>query len=241
MIDIHSHLLPGIDDGSKSFNDSIAILQGLSEQGITDVIITPHYVNGSTYMNPVDANRELLHTLRYEVISAGIPIRTYLGNEIYIDRDIVKLIKKDKITPLANSHYLLVELPMSGDFPDYEDILASLQYAGYRVILAHPERYHTIHADYSIVERLHEQGVLFQCNLGSFIGQYGRHAQKTVKRIAKDKFIFAVGTDIHHQRDYSEIAHAKKKLAHFYKKDELHRILVDNPASIILDGKTIKK
>ncbi|MBR0134328.1 exopolysaccharide biosynthesis protein [Candidatus Saccharibacteria bacterium] len=233
MIDIHSHILPGIDDGSKGFSDSLAMLKGMSEQGITDVIATPHFVNGSSYMSTAAENRILLKQLQIQAKKAGINIRLYIGNEIYIDRDIADFLRSHTISSLASSKYLLVELPMSGEYQDYDDILYSLHYQGYNVILAHPERYHTVWKDFDILDELADGGILFQCNLGSFIGQYGRHAQKTARKLAKNGMIFALGTDIHHRRDYSEISAAIRKLRRYYDEDELNRILVSNPLKII--------
>jgi protein-tyrosine phosphatase len=233
MIDIHSHILPGIDDGSNSFNVSLAILAGLREQDITDVIATPHFVNGSSYMSTVAENRLILRDLQAQIRKAGLDIHVYLGNEIYIDRDIQNFLRTHTISSLASSNYLLVELPMSGEYEDYEDILLSLNYSGHQVILAHPERYHTIWKDFGRFEDLAEQGILFQCNLGSFIGQYGRHAQKAARKLAKKNLIFAFGTDIHHQRDYSEISSAISKLRRYYSEEELQKLLVSNPLKII--------
>ncbi len=231
MIDIHSHILPGIDDGSKSFDESLDILQGLAEQGITDVIATPHFIAETNQTSSRSRNQRLLLELANR--AKDININLYLGNEIYIDREISKYLKNRRISPLADSKYLLIELPMSGEFAQYEDIFKSLQDAGWTIILAHPERYHTIQKDYRIIINLRRQKILFQCNLGSLIGQYGKHAQKTIKKLAKDHLIFCFGTDIHHHRDYSEIAAAQKKLAKYYNKSELNALLVENPQKIV--------
>ena len=127
MIDIHSHVLPGIDDGSKNITMSLEILKGLEEQGVTDLICTPHYIAETSQVSPRAKNEELLKKLQERAKKKGIKTNLYLGNEIYIDRDIAKLIRAKKISPLAKSKYLLVELPMSGEFEQYEDILLSLQ------------------------------------------------------------------------------------------------------------------
>ena len=139
MIDIHSHVLPGIDDGSKNITMSLEILKGLEEQGVTDLICTPHYIAETSQVSPRAKNEELLKKLQERAKKKGIKTNLYLGNEIYIDRDIAKLIRAKKISPLAKSKYLLVELPMSGEFEQYEDILLSLQQKKWQVILAHPD------------------------------------------------------------------------------------------------------
>jgi protein-tyrosine phosphatase len=233
MIDIHSHILPGIDDGSKNIEMSLKILKGLAEQGITDVICTPHYIAETSQVSPRAKNEELLKNLQQQAKKRDIRIKLYLGNEIYIDRDIAKLIRYKKASPLAKSKYLLVELPMSGKFEQYEDILLNLQQSGWTVILAHPERYLSFQKHYGKIVKLHKQGVLLQCNLGSFIGQYGRRAKKTAKKIAKDKLLFCVGTDIHHTRNFNEIAKAQKKLGKYYEYYELDAVLVQNPHKIV--------
>ena len=233
MIDIHSHVLPGIDDGSKNITMSLDILKGLEEQGVTDLICTPHYIAETSQISPRNKNLELLEKLQKSAEKKGLKIKLYLGNEIYIDKNIPKLLRLKKISPLGKSKYLLVELPMSGEFEQYEDILLNLIQKKWKVILAHPERYHSFQKNYSKLTELHNQGILLQCNLGSFIGQYGKHAKKTAQKIAKDKLIYCVGTDIHHTRDYTEIAKAQKKLRKYYEFYELDAILVQNPLKIV--------
>lgn len=233
MIDIHSHLLPGVDDGSQSLEDSVEIIRGLAEQGITDIIVTPHYIAETDSVSPRARNLELLDELRHTVATANLSVNLHLGNELYIDAELQHLLKSGTISPLADSSYILVELPMSGEYDDFEEILAELQELGWRVILAHPERYYAMQQDYNKLLDLHARGVLFQCNLGSIIGQYGKTACKTLKKLAKDNLIFAFGTDIHHQRDYREIAKAQKKLGKFYSAETLRLILEQNPRQII--------
>ena len=231
MIDIHSHLLPKVDDGVHSFEDSLAILQGLSEQGVTDVIITPHYVAETEWVSPRAQNEKLLAELKSA--AADIPVNLYLGNEIYIDPNVAEMLEAGTISSLAGSKYLLLELPMSGEFTGADDIFLSLIRAGYKVVLAHPERYQSSHKSLDHLMELHEMGVLFQCNLGSIIGQYGKHAQKTLKKLAKADLIFCFGTDIHHTRNYAEIAQAQQKLRKYYSADQLQAVLETNAREIL--------
>ncbi len=234
MIDTHSHVLPGIDDGSKSFKESLDILRGLFEQGITELFCTPHYIAETKHTSPRKENEKLLNELQKKADEQGIDIKLHLGNEIYIDRNIAKFLRAKKISPLSGQgKHLLIELPMSGEFAQYEDIFKDLQQKGWTVILAHPERYHTTQKDYGIIKNLHNYGILFQCNLGRLIGQYGKHAQKTVRKIAKDNLIFCLGTDIHRRRDYNEIAKAIKKLNKDYTTKDLNKILFENAQTIL--------
>ncbi|MBR0480015.1 hypothetical protein IJJ49_01995 [Candidatus Saccharibacteria bacterium] len=233
MIDIHTHILPGVDDGAENFYESIEIVKYLARQGVTDIIATPHYVNETEYTSERAENLRLFDALKRELAAAGVKTRIFLGSEIYIDPEILELIKTEKISPLAESKYLLVELPLSGNFPNYEDYFNDLILRGYKVILAHPERYETVQKNYEIIKDLREKGVLFQSNFGSILGKYGREAKKTVKKLAKDKLIFTFGSDTHRasRRDY--ITLARKKLLKYYSERELNYILTTNPGKIL--------
>ena len=233
MIDIHAHILPGIDDGPGYLVDCVAIVRELAEQGVTDIIATPHYVADTIYNSTRFQNSKLLKELQKALNAEGIGVNVYLGNEIYIDKDILEFLKKRKISALNDSKYLLIELPMDGEFPNYEDYFLELLNKGYKVVLAHPERYAIVNEDFDVVRNLYEMGVLLQCNLGSITGKYGRSVKKTIKKIAKEKMIFAFGSDIHHLEGPDFVRSAQKKLSKIYSEKELKRLLVDNPSKIL--------
>ena len=235
MIDLHSHILPGIDDGAVDFETSVALVSELAAGGVTEVIATPHYIEETIYTSPRTANMKLLTTLRRHLKKAGIPVKVHLGNEIYITPDILKLLKAREISPLgkATSKYLLVELPMNGKFPNYADIFLSLIRSGYKVVLAHPERYSSFASDFDLISELYDMGVLMQCNLGSFAGIYGKTVLKLVCRMAKEKMIFALGSDIHHVRGEKWMPAGLKKLSKFYSADELGELLEKNPKKVL--------
>ena len=234
MIDLHNHSLPGVDDGATNFEESLELIRNLSEHGITDIFLTPHYIHETDQSPTCAHNIAIYNNLRKVVSSAKIPVKLYLGNEIYISRNIKDLVASDKIKPLGNSNYLLIELPMSGEYPNYEGILMQLLSDGFKVILAHPERYHTFQKNYSLILDLNSIGVLFQCNLGSIIGQYGHEPKKTLIKMAKDDLIFSFGTDIHHPRNYREIDLAIKALRKYYSDDRLEDVLTKNASLSLL-------
>lgn len=233
MIDIHSHIIPGVDDGAETLVDSVEIVRGLVAQGVTDIIATPHFVDGSVYESPREKNRELFAELLTALKEHEIKVNIYLGNEIYITERIDQLIKDGMISTLADSKYILVELPLNGEYTNYEDILESLGYFGYQVILAHPERYGIFQEDYSKLMNLCEMGILLQCNIGSVIGKYGKDVKKQVKRLMKEKRVFCFGSDMHHARGKNEIVQAMKKMRKYYNDSELERVLVRNPRNIL--------
>ena len=233
MIDLHSHLLPDVDDGVEVFDESIEIIRELSHHGIKKIVLTPHYIPETIYNSPRSDNLKLLHELKKSMQDENLNLELFLGNEIYINNDISALIKNKIISPLGDSKYLLIELPMSGVYEDYEDIFYNLQTEGYSIVLAHPERYLSMQKDFSTLERLHNLGILFQCNIGSIVGQYGHKAIKTTKKLAKKDMIFAFGTDVHRFRDFSDIDKAIVLLTKIYGKAKLDKLLVDNPLKIL--------
>ncbi|MBR2753672.1 exopolysaccharide biosynthesis protein [Candidatus Saccharibacteria bacterium] len=233
MIDIHSHILPGVDDGARTLTDSVDLVKELVESGATAIVATPHYVSETRYVSPKRENLKLFEELKRVISDEGINVDLFLGNEIYIDRSIEQLIKIGKIVPMASSDYLLVEFPLNESFPNYRDILMDLVKNGYKVILAHPERYAIVQKDFSLLQDLSDIGVLFQCNLGSIIGKYGREAKKILKKMAKNRMIFAFGSDIHHCRGAEYWISAQKKLSKYYSEEDLKRVLITNPKKMI--------
>lgn len=233
MIDIHSHILPGVDDGAADLDASVELVRELASAGVTDIIATPHYVDETNYVSEVATNTKLLKKLETRLKKEKLDVRVFLGNEIYISNRILGLLTSEEITPLADSKYLLVELPLSGEFPSYYDVFLELIREGYKVILAHPERYATFQKDFNLAVELYDMGVLLQCNAGSFIGHYGKAARKVAEKLAKNDMIFAVATDIHHPRGSKFMDAAFKRLSKFYGTFELEDILEKNPRKIL--------
>ena len=231
-IDLHSHILPGIDDGANSLEASIELVSELSKVGVTDAFVTPHYVDETVYTSMRSFNLELLDKVQSAVSQAGLNVQLHLGNEIYITPRVLDLIEAGVISTLGNSSYVLMELPMSGEFPGYEDIFLLVLRSGYRVILAHPERYNTFQDDFSLIYDLRDMGVLFQSNIGSFAGQYGKTVYKTAVRLAKEGLIFGVGSDIHHVRP-GLLSSGLLELSKYYDDAGLDAILKENPRRIL--------
>ena len=234
MIDIHNHQLYGIDDGSSCLEDSLSVLKDMSKCGYTDIVLTPHYIKDSRYSSNVYDNKIILEELKSELKRNNININLYLGNEIFMDDDILELIKEGEINPLNGSEYLLIELPMSGEYPDYIDIFRELMYKGYKVILAHPERYIAFQDDYDLVDELVDEEVLLQCNIDSINGKYGPEAEKLIRYLLKNKMVSFLGTDIHRAKhDYNDWKKAKKEILKYISESEFNDLVINNPRNII--------
>ena len=233
MIDIHSHLIFDVDDGSRSLEESINILTMMNEAGVTDMVITPHYIKDSKYVSNIDNNKKRLEIIKKELKKNNINMNLYLGNEIYIDRDINELLNDKEVSTLNNSKYILIELPMSGNFNGYVDVLHELKCRGYKVILAHPERYLSFQKDFNKIYELKEVGIIFQSNYGSILGDYGRGAKKCIKRLMKEHLITYMSSDIHRVRRSDFIARATKKMKKYYTLDEINDLTCNNASNII--------
>ena len=235
MIDIHSHLLYGVDDGSKSLEESIEILRNLKNVGFESIILTPHYIKDSTYSVPKSENLKKLEVLKNALKENNIDINLYLGNEIYIDDEILDLFRSRQISTLNNTNYALIELPMSGIYDEYKEILQDLISKGCKVILAHPERYVSFQQDFNKVYELEKIGVYFQCNFDSIIGRYGEESELMVRRLLQEKKVAFLATDIHHQaHDYSKYERIKKEVLKYLTEEEYKIITESNPRHLIV-------
>ena len=197
MTDIHSHILYDVDDGSKSIDESIKLLEGLKDVGFDRVILTPHYIHNDTYCTDNKEKLDKFNILKDKIIENNIGIDIYLGNEVFISDNILSNIEKGNIYCLNNSKYVLIEIPFYNRINNLLDIFYELKVSGYKVILAHPERYSILQKDYKLIDELKNDGVLFQCNYSSILGYYGSNAKKLFKYLLKNHYVDYFGTDIH--------------------------------------------
>ncbi len=198
MTDVHSHIIYDVDDGSYSLEESIALIKKLKEVGFDNIIMTPHYISGTEYSSFNKEKLYKLEVLRAKVKEENIDINLYLGNEIFITDHIIEDIKDNKIYSLNNTKYILFEIPFHNQIIGLTDIIYELKVAGYIPVLAHPERYAYFQKNYQLVDELKKEGLLFQCNFSSILGNYGREAKKLLKYMLNNKYVDYLGTDIHH-------------------------------------------
>jgi len=197
MTDIHSHILFDVDDGSRTIEESIELLKRLHEIGFKNVILTPHYIEGSEYSCENKEKKKKKEQIKKELAKQKIDINICLGNEIFINDNIYELIKNGVIHTLNNTRYILVELPFHNQIVNLEDIIYELKIKGLKPIIAHPERYTYFQKNYKEIDRLREEGFLFQGNYASILGYYGKDSQKLLKYMLKKQYIDYLGTDIH--------------------------------------------
>ena len=217
MTDVHSHILFGIDDGSRTISESVELLKKLKSVGFNNVILTPHFILDSTYNSNYESNIKIYNELKERLLNENIDINIYLGNEIFIDKNVPTLLEKNIITSLNGTKYVLVEFPMHNKLLNIEDMLYEIRSRGYEVVIAHPERYDAFKEDYSIVDTLREDGFLFQSNYSSILGYYGKDSIKLLKYMLKRHYIDFLGTDIHRIEKTYVIDNFKKIEKHIIK------------------------
>lgn len=243
MIDLHSHLIPNIDDGSKSLEESIEIIRKASFNGVTDLVVTPHFILGSIYNVDNEKKKELFEQLKKKIFEEKIKVNLYLGNEVFIEPNMIELLQKNQIMTLNNSRYLLFELPINNEYKNVKEIVFQLKVNGCEPILAHPERYLSFQKNPNVLFELYEQGVFFQCNIGSFYGEYGKEAKKLFLLLLKHHMIHFISTDTHHEKDifYDKIEKIKENLEKYISKEEIEELFYKNAKQVILDQKLEKK
>lgn len=198
MTDTHSHILFNIDDGSNNIEESIAILKEMAEVGFKHVILTPHYIEGTEYSAPNEEKDIRFALLEKRIKEENLDITIHLGNEIFLHSNLIASIEGAKCYGLNKSNYLLVELPFHNQIRGLIDILYEFKVKGYTPIIAHPERYTYLQDNPDLVDKLKEEGTLFQCNYSSILGYYRKDAERLIKYMLKKHYVDYLGTDIHH-------------------------------------------
>lgn len=234
MKDMHNHILPGIDDGSRNFEESIKMIKAQYKAGVTDIIVTPHYIEGSNYTADNNKKAELVETLKEKLKEENIDVNLYLGNEIYITENIVELLENNKISTQNGSKYILVEIPLMGYRLDTPIIFQRLIDYGYKPILAHPERYSIYMKKPDKILELLDLGVLLQSNYMSVIGKYGREEEKLVKYYLANGWVTFLSSDMHRVNNVSRnVKKVKKVLKKIISEDEIDDLFDINIEKVI--------
>lgn len=229
MIDFHTHILPNIDDGSRSIDETFNLIKEAKNVGFEGIISTSHYMEN--YYETDKPEREVWINAIYENLQAkNIDIRLYLGNEIYISENLIKLLEEGKASTINDTSYVLFEMPLNEEPMNlYDAVYQMIQYK-LVPILAHPERYSYIQKEPDLVYDLVQKGVLMQANYGSIIGQYGEKAQIIVKKLLENNLIHFLGSDVHRQNTiYPKIPECLSEINSIIGEEKLQELTTENP------------
>ncbi len=197
MIDIHSHILWGFDDGPANLEESLEIAVLYEKTGFTKVVATPHWVYGTAWQPDAEAVQHAVGLLNHALIKKGIQVQVLPGMEISLDAEIPALLQQKGLLTLAGSSYILIEAPFLWMPQGWEQVINILKAKGYRPIIAHPERCRQMKNTTSIFDMLIDAGVCFQVDYGAFLGHYGRHAKATALYLAQKGYCHCLATDSH--------------------------------------------
>ena len=227
MIDIHNHLIPGIDDGSDSLKLSRKLLKDAIAEGITDVCITPHFMKHGPYKVKKKELVSLFEQLKMD--TEDLNVRLYLGNELYIDRELDELLMNDEICTMNDSRYVLIEFPFESYSRDYDEYLYNVS-LNYDIIIAHPERYAYVKKDHSFVDRWLKEGYLLQSNTTSLIS---RDSRKVIYDLIEKGKLSFIASDAHNEYRPLSLIEAYEHIRKKFNKETADLLMDINPACVL--------
>lgn len=239
FVDIHSHVLPAVDDGSPSIEVSLDMLRRALAEGISALVLTPHIkANDGRAVAELHCARfaELCDAVRV----AELPVELHLGCEVAFRFNMPEVAEWPS-GPLANGRYVLVDLPPGPLSPGLEKGFFDLRSAGYRPILAHPERHRQLANDPEQIGRLREQDLLLQLNAGSLSGRFGGRAQRVAELLVSRGWADFIASDGHdmEKRPLTQVD-ARTRVAELCGDDEVRRLFCDNPRQVLCNGDVVR-
>ena len=243
MIDIHTHILPNIDDGADSLEEAYEMALMAVRSGVEALAATPHSNQGMGIMDHERRKQEqAFQDLEQALLREKVPLKLYRGMEIWSSIDMVEKIQSGKLITLNETPYVLIEFAFDEEPWWIEAIIDELQGAGLVPILAHPERYFCVQEDPKLLSEWRMQGAQAQMNKGSILGRFGREIERTAEILLKNHLFTCIASDAHHAyirtTDMKELEYY---LQRHYSLTEQERLLKQNPLSILRGGKYVPK
>lgn len=230
IIDIHTHLLPNVDDGSDSLDKTIEHLQRISELGVEKLFLTPHYMLGK-YANKKEHIRKQFELLKQEVDKHMISTELILGAEVYCDDTLLKQVQEEKLT-LGDSNYVLFETSLNDISDNSKQFIYELQMNRFRPILAHPERYSYVHAHHNIVKEFMNRDVLIQVNASSLLGYHGKKVKSIAWKLLHKGYVHFVASDDHCRHSDYILKKAYYKVADKIDETTANLLFYENPLRV---------
>ncbi|MCF0107327.1 MAG: protein tyrosine phosphatase [Holdemanella sp.] len=237
FIDVHNHILPGVDDGACNMEDTIAMLQIAYDEGIRTIICTPHH-HPRRGCESIETLQKTYQLVKQEIDKLQLDIELYLGCEIYFDDEVIDNLKQGNILTMNNTKTILLEFLPNDNYIYMHNVIKRLQMEGYQVILAHFERYACLVNHEDNVEDLYTMNVLLQINAGSILGEYGRTIERFVDRMLKEKLVDLVGSDAHNQNYRSpRMKEAYQYVSKKYGEQYANEIFYQNAFKLLTHNK----
>lgn len=234
MIDIHCHILPDFDDGAADMTEALAMAQAAAASGVTGIVATPHFPGRPESMEGIALLLERHKSLRTELRKAGIRVNLYLGAEILCLPQTAKMARAQQLPTLGQTNYVLCEFSFRESRIYINKMLQTLTDSGYRVVIAHPERYEAVHRDPRVAETWFTKGYVLQVNKDSLLGTFGPRVQQTARTLLEQGLAHILASDAHstlyRTTDMGEI----RQWLEANCPEEYARVLLEeNPARLI--------
>lgn len=235
MIDIHAHILPGIDDGAPDMEATLEMVDMAAASGVNYIVATPHCNIPGTYKNYRDEKLIKLYLeVRQAVEEAEIPIQIVPGMEIYATEELPELLKENKLIGLNGTKYLLIEFDFDESPQFCRSILRKCAEMGYMPIVAHPERYYFVQRHPEIAFEWYENGYHLQVNKGSILGNFGRTARKIAHMLLEEGAVCCIASDAHASWSRTpHMAEIQEYMESRYGEEYAHQLLDENPRKIL--------
>lgn len=235
MIDLHSHLLPGIDDGPKSLQESLKMARIYEKAGYRQVVATPHWIPGTSWMPTPGEIRVQVDSLNQRIKDEGINLSVLPGMEIALDPQIPLLLEEEKLQPLGEKSYVLIETPYQMLPLGWEQVFFAIASRGYAVLLAHPERCTQLADKPMLFDAFIEKGIYLQINWDSFLGYQGRETAKLARYLAAKGYIHCLATDSHDvdHRHAGNVQRAAREVENLVGPHNLQLLAMENPARVL--------
>lgn len=241
MVDLHAHILPGVDDGSQSMKESLQMVRMAADSGVRAMAVTPHCNIPDAFDNyDGEELRKKFSAFQEEVKKEGIPLELFIGMEVYARDNLVELIRSRKLVPLNDDRYLLIEFPFDEDGDWMTFLLDVVLENGYVPLVAHPERYHPVQADPGLAYAWACMGCALQVNKGSVLGTFGRRAGQTAMILLEHELVACVASDAHHAEYRTpHMARVEEYLRQTFGENCAQLLLWGNPARILNGDKIV--
>ncbi|UCE40721.1 MAG: hypothetical protein JSV17_14925 [Candidatus Aminicenantes bacterium] len=235
MIDLHCHILPGLDDGAKTLDHAIEMGRNAWEDGITKIVATPHVFRENISQTDFVSIRQKKEDLKKALEENNIPIELVAGAEVHISHNLIDEIRKNRQDLVINrGSYVVVEFPQVHVFFSVKDLFFDLMNEGIIPIIAHPERNSVFMEKPSLLYELIRMGALVQSNSGSFVGRYGREVEEIAFRFLQYQFTHFIGSDGHGVHSIPPIlSEAVRIISPVIGEKNAHMLVQDNPQAVI--------
>ncbi len=234
MVDIHCHILPEVDDGAESLGEALEMARMAVRSGVTDLVATSHFQGDEENMEALGHMYRQFQRLEAAVRREQIPLKLHLGAEVLCLPGTVELARDRQLPTIGDTDYVLCEFYFDVPYEFMDEILAQIAGAGYRPIVAHPERYRVIQQEPRLARRWFRRGYVIQMNKGSILGAFGGRVQDAAHWLLEMGFVHMIASDAHSaRRRTTDLSRLRRWLLEHYPAGYEHLLLEENPARLL--------